>query len=300
MDEPRPVGQAAPTPGRMFADRSSWRKVGVGGADAIEWLDDLLTADLSGLGPNRAARALLLSPTGRIRADVTVAVTGGLVLLIQEPIQPDPIDRLLSPYVLSSDVDLHDRTADLCLFALPDWPSPPDAPGAAFTTPSCLGPGFDLTASIEDHARLTASLSKAFTPATEPDIHAWRVERGIARFGIDALPEDLPQEGGLIEAVAFDKGCYLGQEAVAKVRNLGHPRRLLLHLTCEGPVAEGDPVLVGEEKAGVITSAAAAPNGSVVLARVGWDQREAPLATPSGYRLRRALEPAEAPGTAGR
>ena len=286
MDERRRGSGDADTPGGMFVDLSSWRKIGVGGTDAIEWLDDLLTSDLSGLGPNLAARALLLGPTGRIRADVTVASAGDSVLLIQDPIQPDPIDRLLAPYVLSSDVELHDRTAGLCLFALPDRQSPPDAPGAAFTTPSCLGPGFDLTAPTEDHARLTASLSKAFAPATDARIEAWRVERGIARFGIDALPEDLPQEGGVIEAVAFAKGCYLGQEAVAKVRNLGHPRRMVLHLACYGPCAAGDPVLAGEERAGVITSAAATPNGTFVLARVGWAHRDAALATGAGRPLR--------------
>jgi tRNA-modifying protein YgfZ len=274
----------------MFADLSTWRKIGVGGADAIEWLDDLLTADLSGLGPGRAARALLLSPTGRIRADVTVAVAGGSVLLIQDPTQPDPIDRLLAPYVLSSDVELDDRTADLCLFALPDRPTPPDAPGAAFTTPSCLGPGSDLTSRMEDRRRLMASLSKAFMRASDSEIDAWRISRGIARFGIDALPEDLPQEGGLIDAVAFDKGCYLGQEAVAKVRNLGHPRRLLLRFACDEPASAGEPVLDDERPAGIVTSAAATGAGSVLLARVGWDHRDAALTTASGGPLRPLTE----------
>ncbi len=286
MDEPRPENGDARAPAGMFADLSSWRKIGVAGAGAVEWLDDLLTPDLSGLGPHRAARALLLGPTGRIRADVTVAVAGGSVLLIQDPVQPDPIDRLLAPYVLSSDVELGDRTTDQCLFALPGHEALPDLPGAAITTPSCVGPGFDLTAPDNDRARLAASLSERFTVATGSQLDAWRIELGIPRFGIDALPEDLPQEGGLIEAVAFDKGCYLGQEAVAKVRNLGHPRRLLLHLTCGGPAAAGDPVLAGEDRAGVITSAAARPNGTIVLARVGWAHRDAELTTPAGVRLR--------------
>jgi folate-binding protein YgfZ len=135
---------------------------------------------------------------------------------------------------------------------------------------------------------LTASLSRTYLPATEAHLEAWRVEQGIARFGIDARSEDLPQEGGLIDAVAFDKGCYPGQEAVAKVRNLGHPRRLVMHLTCEGPVAAGDPVLAGEERAGEVTSAVATLNGTVVLARVGWNHRDAELATPTRDRLRRA------------
>src|SRR6266540_722172 len=74
--------------GWAFADLSSWRKVAVSGGDAFEWLNDLVSADLSGLGPNRARRSLLLSPTGRIRAEFTVAAPDGPLMLVQDPDQP--------------------------------------------------------------------------------------------------------------------------------------------------------------------------------------------------------------------
>jgi folate-binding protein YgfZ len=279
---------------QLVVDLSAWRKVDVSGADAIDWLDDLLTADLSHLGPNGAQRALLLSPTGRIQADVTAAVPGGSVLLIQDPAQPEPIDRLLSPYVLSSDVVLKDRTDELCLFALPGRTAPPDAPGSAFTTPSCLGPGVDLSAPAEDRDRLIASLSEAFVRATDLQTEAWRVRAGIPRFGIDALPEDLPQEAGLVGAVAFGKGCYLGQEAVAKVQNLGHPRRLVVHLVADGAIAAGMTLYAGGDGdvVGRVTSAATAVDGTAVaLARIRWDAREAPLRSADGIRLRTAELP---------
>jgi folate-binding protein YgfZ len=271
---------------KAFVDLSAWRKIGVTGADSIAWLNDLLTADLSGLGPNRSQRALLLTPTGSIRADVTVAIPGGSVVLFQDPAQPQPIERLLAPYVLSSDVELDDRTAELCLFALLDATAPPNAPGTASTTPSCLGPGFDLTALGEDHDRVFRSLSKVFAETSEAEAEPWRVMTGVPRFGVDALPEDLPQEAGLSAAVSFGKGCYLGQEAVAKVQNLGHPRRLVVALEADGALGAGDVLLMEGREAGRVTSAARDDHGTVALGRVRWDSRHGPFQTTGGHLVR--------------
>jgi folate-binding protein YgfZ len=279
--------------GRAFVDLSAWRKVEVSGDDAWHWLDDLLTADLSALEPGAAAHALLLGPTGRIRADVTVARTVAVrILLLQDPAQPDPVDRLLAPYVLSAGVDLHDRTDELCLFALPNAGTAPEVADADRTQPSCLGPGTDLTAPAAERDRLQASLSASLSPATLEQADAWRIRRGLPRFGVDALPEDLPQEGGLDDAVSADKGCFPGQEAVAKVRNLGHPRRIVLHVVADAPLTAGEPVLHEGTEVGVVTSVAAADGAAVVaLARVGWKARTGPLATGRGVALRPANEP---------
>ena len=82
----------------------------VTGADATAWLHDLVTADIASLAPGRARRSLLLTPTGRIRADVTVVRDEEGSSCSQEPAQPDRIEALLDPYVLSSDVALGDVT----------------------------------------------------------------------------------------------------------------------------------------------------------------------------------------------
>jgi folate-binding protein YgfZ len=273
--------------GRAFADLSGWRKVGVDGREALSWLQGLLTADLSDLAPGRARRSLLLSPTGQVRAEVTVAVPGGSILLLQDPLQPSVAD-LLAPYVLSSDVRLDDRTDELTVLSFPGLSTEPSVPGTAASSPSCLGRGVDLVAMAEDREGLVASLSRSFTPATAEDVEVWRVRAGIPRVGVDTAPEDLPQEAGLEEAVAFDKGCYLGQEAVARVRNLGHPRRVVLALEADRPVERGEPVLVEGAEVGRVTSSAPGPGGrgAVLLARVRWEARGGPFRTRSGTMLR--------------
>ncbi|HEX2266939.1 MAG TPA: hypothetical protein VHI97_01890, partial [Actinomycetota bacterium] len=77
--------------GRAFVDLSSWRKIAVTGSDAFRWLNDLVSADLTGLRSGQARRSLLLSPTGQVRADFTVLAYPEGLLLLQDPAQPHEI-----------------------------------------------------------------------------------------------------------------------------------------------------------------------------------------------------------------
>jgi folate-binding protein YgfZ len=268
--------------GRAFVDLSSWRKIGVSGGDAVAWLNDLISADIADLAPGEARRSLLLSPTGKVRAAFTVTAAGGAVVLIQDPVQPRSIADLLSPYVLSSDAALEDRTHELSLFAFPGRPNPPESPATIRSAPSCVGPGADLLSSAADHDPVLAHLSETFEEASQEALEAWRVGAGLARFGVDGAEDDLPQEAGLGAAVSFDKGCFLGQETVAKVRNLGHPRRLVMRLGAERAVSPGDAVMgANGTPVGEVTSAA----GHVALARIRWEAREGPFAGPGGVTL---------------
>lgn len=272
--------------GKAFADLSYWRKVAVWGADALAWLDDLVTADISDLAPGRARHALLLTPTGGIRASFTVGAPGGTLLLIQDPSQPGPIEQLLGPYVLSSDVTLEDRTTALAIFAFPGRREAPEVPHATPLAPSSLGVGVDILAPAEDHDLLLRSLSEIYRHAGNEDVEVWRIAAGIPRFGVDALEGDLPQESGLSSAVSREKGCFPGQEAVAKVDTLGHPRRLVLALEAEGPASPGDPVMLDGSEVGQITSAAGVGARTLVLARLRWEARGADLRTGLGTELR--------------
>lgn len=271
--------------GTAFLDLSSWRKIAVSGGDAPGWLNDLVSADISDLASGHARRSLLLSPNGRVRAEFTIARSGGLFLL-QDPVQPTSIQALLAPYVLSSDVALEDRTAELALFAFPGRTVAPGTTGTTVSAPSCTGMGgVDLLAPEEDHDAVQTSLSKGNQLAEPEALDAWRTAAGIARFCVDATDDDLPQEAGFEDAVSFDKGCYLGQEAVAKVRNLGHPRRLVLHLAADEEVSPGDAVLAGGEQVGEVTSATGSDGRWRLLAQVRWAGRDGPFHTASGVGL---------------
>ena len=261
--------------GRAFVDLSLWWKVAVEGSDAGAWLNDLLSAELDGLEPGASRRSLLLTPTGRIRASVAVTRLEEGFLLVQDPIQPERVDSLLDRYVLSSDVRLGDRSDELSLLALPGR-------SEGTYSPSVLGPGADVLAASGQERDALSDLVEA----SADDVEAWRIRKGVARFPLDLTPDSLPHEAEQGDAVAYGKGCFLGQEAVAKVRNLGHPPFVVLAATARGPAGAGDVVLSGDGEAGVVTSAAQGEDGTTaVIARVRWAVKDSVLRTAGGVEL---------------
>jgi folate-binding protein YgfZ len=225
-------------------DLTEWRRVLVGGTDARDWLEDLLTARIS----EGATRALLLTPTGRIRADVHLIPGRQGVLLIHDPIQPKPIDELLAPYVLSSDVQLGPF----------DGPLVGDREG--------------------DDLRLAHGTEALSLQAFDE----WRIHEGLPRFGMDLDEDSLPQEAGWERFIDFTKGCFMGQEAMAKIRNMsGHPTRVIRALRADAPVAADEPVVAAGDEVGIVTSAA----GTDVIVRIRWAARDTDLATAGGIKL---------------
>jgi tRNA-modifying protein YgfZ len=290
MDQVSESELAALEEERAFLDRSAWRKVRVTGGDAVTWLGDLLAADIAGLEPGRGCRSLLLTPTGRIRADVQVARRDDDLFLLQAPEQPEHIGLALNTYVLSADVSLEDRTNDLALFTVPGRAASLVGIHGA-TEPSSVGPGIDVLVDAGKPAWrfVEACIAAGHEEAGGDAYEVWRVRRGIARMGGDFDERSLPAEAGLEATIDSEKGCFLGQEAVARVRNLGHPRRLLRHLHGPGPIAAGEAVFAGPNAVGEVTSAAPDGDGSTVIARVRWDAATEPLTVSGGRSLEGAL-----------
>jgi folate-binding protein YgfZ len=271
---------------RAFTDASSFRKVQVRGDQALPWLHELVTSDVGSLQPGGSRRALLLTPTGRIRADFVVSRTEDRVLLLQDDAQPNPIDQTLSPYVLGSGVELADMTPDLSLFCVIGAAA--ERVGHPGTRPSVLGDGMDLVGPANDAWRVGSMLmKKQLTEVGSQALEVRRVLEGRVRFPIDLDEASMPSEAGLDELIDITKGCFLGQEAVARVRNLGHPPRVILHMRAEGPAAPGDKVHAGPSEVGVVTSAATIDGITTVLVRVRWVSAEAPLSCGDGVRLKR-------------
>jgi folate-binding protein YgfZ len=267
--------------GLAWVDLSSVRKVRVPGSDARRWLHDLVTTDVASLSPGETRRTLLLDPTGHIRADLHVAHDGEAFWIFQAPDQDDVV-AALAPYVLSSDVSLEDRSASTRLIAFPGLPEPERAHGLR---PSVLGEGVDvLTAG--DGAPLRPEGRIKVGPGA---VEVWRIRRGVARMGPDFDRTSIPAEAGLSAEIDVTKGCFLGQESVARVRNLGHPPRVLRHLAADSPVEGGTEVLddLGRP-AGRVTSAAIGPDGegTSLLATIRWDARDALLRSETGVALR--------------
>ena len=279
-DGPGAAGTAFDS-GEAFADLSKRRKVSISGAEAVRWLNELVTADIADIAPGRARRALLLSPDGGVRADFTVAVPGGTLVLLQDPAQRSVLDAL-APYV-EGDVELEDRTEKLALFGFPGR-SPPDTPGTALSIPSCLGTGVDLVAMARERDTLLKSLGSVLRRATDEELEAWRVASGLPRMGVDVLEGDRPADAGLLDAIDGDKAAFVGREALLAE----HPspgRHLVVPLSAHGALAVGDPIGCNGEEVGEITSAANLDGTTFAIARIRADAGGEALVGPGDIAL---------------
>jgi tRNA-modifying protein YgfZ len=113
--------------------------------------------------------------------------------------------------------------------------------------------------------------------ASTESVEAWRIHRGLPRMGADFGQDALPAEAGLEDAIDLTKGCFLGQESVAKVRNLGHPPRLIRHARSEGPVGRGATVFAHGSPVGKVTSAVTLDGATDTIVRVRWDAANSDL-----------------------
>ncbi|HEX6398932.1 MAG TPA: tRNA-modifying protein YgfZ, partial [Actinomycetota bacterium] len=139
-----------------------------------------------------------------------------------------------------------------------------------------------VVATGEAVAALRAGLSAAdFVEASPEALERRRIRRGVPRMGADFGTDALPAEVGLESAIDLTKGCFLGQESVAKVRNLGHPPRAIVPVRSRSPLRVGMPVLAGGAEVGEVTSVAA--DGHVdAIARIRWGAAGQELSTPAG------------------
>lgn len=278
---------AAPDGGRAYVELDDTALTLVSGADARAWLHDLITTDVESLARLQTRPSLLLGPTGRIRASFHVlGVSDRDLLLAQGPDQPDAIADLLAPYVLSSDVTL--GPSRLRIFAFGSGIEPPAWLPDSFR-PSVLGDGFDVLAGASEEdvfqdLRDRLASDGIATVGLEA-VESRRIGRGQPRFPVDLDADSLPAEAGWDGPPVTDraKGCFLGQEAVAKVANLGHPTRIVLAVAADDPLRPGDPLFDDGIAVGSVTST----SGTEGIARVAWAAREAGLSTSSGAIVRR-------------
>jgi tRNA-modifying protein YgfZ len=239
--------------------RPTARTIRVSGADAGRWLNDLVTAGIERLADGASVRSLILSPTGRIRAEFHVLRDGDACLLAQTIDQPEAIDTILAPYVLSSAVRLD-----------PDGRSPVLVPTDEGWRAALRPP--------PDADEVDAAAAER-----------WRIESGVARFPADLDVDSLPAEAGLDVPPVTDtgKGCFLGQESVARVRNLGHPTRLVRAVEADAALRPGEPVLAAGAEVGLVTSAVVGAGAwRPAIVRIRWDARDADLRTGPGTTLR--------------
>jgi folate-binding protein YgfZ len=270
-----------------LVDRSERGKLALTGSEAKAFLHGQVTNDIEGLEPGRGCYAAFLTHKGKMLGDLRVLDLGDELLLDTERVTLQELFNMIRRYKLASDVELHKRTLQLSLLSLVG----PDALRVAGAgalgagehanrraeiagAPVVLAAtdvGVDVFVAAEAATDVRAALAAAgAVPVAEEAAETLRVERGRPRYGIDLDEGTIPQEAGLNErAVSFTKGCYVGQETVARLFYRGKPNRHLRGLRLSAPAATGDALRRGEKEVGRVGSVALSPaHGPIALAIV--------------------------------
>ncbi|WP_431679894.1 YgfZ/GcvT domain-containing protein [Kitasatospora sp. KL5] len=215
--------------GRGFVDLSHRGVVTVGGADRLSWLHLLLTQHVSALPPQQAADALILSPHGHVEHALYLVDDGTTTWLHVEPGTAPALLAYLESMKFFYRVEIADATADFAVVHLPAG-SAASADGAAAVRE--LPYGRDLFLPRAELEKLTAGYGPA---AGVWAYEALRIEGHRPRLGFETDHRTIPHEvDWLATAVHLQKGCYRGQETVARVHNLGRPPRRLVFLHLDG------------------------------------------------------------------
>jgi folate-binding protein YgfZ len=265
-------------------DRSGRGKLLLKGSEAAEYLQGQLTNDIEALDAGEGCYAALLDRKGHMQTDMRVLRLAADEVWIDTEAEALPAARRhLEMYKVGREVEVEDvtetrallsligpRSAELC--GAPPLPEHECEP-LSVSGIECLAVGtafgIDLIASAGDSERLRAAMAEAGAVEVSPDaVEILRIEAGTPRFGAEMDSATMPAETGIVAAaVNFEKGCYIGQETVARLHYRGKPNRHLRGLRLSAPAAPGETLLAGEKEVGRVGGSCVSPIfGPIALA----------------------------------
>lgn len=265
-------------------DRSARGKLIVSGSEAAEYLQGQLTNDVEALSPGDGQYAALLDRKGHMQADMRVLRTSTEEIWIDtEPEALAAAKRHLEMYKIGRDVAIADLTGERAILsligprsveiagtaALPEHASASINISGADCVAVGTADGIDLIVKTADAFAVREALLATGAAAVDPQAaEVLRIEAGAPRFGAEMSAETMPAEAGIVErAVSFTKGCYIGQEPVARLHYKGRPNRHLRGLELSAPAAPGESLQLGEKEVGRIGSSCVSPaRGPIGLA----------------------------------
>ena len=271
-----------------IVDRAGRGRLALTGPDAKSFLQGQLTNDIEALEPGRGCYAAFLTHKGKMLGDLRVLDSGDELLLSCERVALQPLFNMIRRYKLGSDVELHKRTIEMGELSLigpgaRSLAGAPDSLGSSehdnawaeigghpvLLVVTDVGLDIFCDASRLEGVRGTL-LAAGAGEGTEEAAEILRVELGRPRYGLDLDENVIPQEAGLNErAVSFEKGCYVGQETVARLFYRGKPNRHLRGLRLSEPVEAGAVLRLGEKEVGRVSSPVLSPShGPIALALV--------------------------------
>ena len=272
------------TSGCGLIDLSHRAKLSLGGSDRTRWLNGMITNNIRDLAVGHGVYAFLLNPQGHILSDLYAYNRGESIMLDTERSQSEKLLATFDHYIIMDDVEVQDATAEASAIAVAG-PKTGDVLHAAGFEGSSLEPLEFIAVKVGDiHATLvrgdfpatswfeiwtsttqldelrTVLLSSGAKPVSADALELFRIAAGVPRYGQDIRERDLPQETEQARALNFNKGCYVGQEIVERIRSRGAVHRKFSGFDIEGPLlARGAKIQSDGKDVGEITSAIELP-----------------------------------------
>jgi folate-binding protein YgfZ len=253
----------------VLTPRALWRLTG---PDAARYLNGQVTNDVGRLANGHACYAAVCTAKGRMEGDVSIALHSREFYLEADPILHESLGARLEKYLIADDAVFED-VSDLWSLRHVFGATPPPAPETGFVIAYARF-------GVPGHDAWDANPNAAIADATvEADvIETLRLEHGIPRWGAELTTATLPPEAGphLLEAISYTKGCYVGQETIARLKSVGHVNRSLVFLQSDSAAfpAPGTKLMLGDHETGAVTSSGYSPRLEKGIA-LGYAQRQA-------------------------
>jgi len=239
--------QRALLEGKAWADLSHLSIIAISGDDRLKWLHDLTTQHLTDFGAGLWTSAMILDPRGHVEYQFNLVDDAAAAYLVLDPPFAESLITYLNKMRFMLKVEVRDASSEFAVLR---------APGA----PTEIGGPFALVPRAE-LAEMKATFSSTAMEVGTWALDAERVAAGRPRHGFDTDFKSIPNELGVLHSsVHMNKGCYRGQETVAKIYNLGKPPRRLVMLHLDGHAVvmppTGTPVMNGEVQVGFLGTVA--------------------------------------------
>jgi len=240
-----------------FFDLSARTKLRVTGADRIRFLNGQTTNDVRKAGAEATQESCVLNAKGHFDAHVFLSATPNDIWIDADQELRELLQTRLERYVIADDVKIEDVTDQSALFHLLAG-SEPKISDAKFDFRSRrLGiDGWDLWVEAARAEAMKRALAADYRAMDESEWEVLRIESGIPRWGCELTREIIPPEANLAaRAIDYEKGCYIGQEVISRMKMSGQTRQRLCGVTSEKALAPGKELHAETKMVGHVTSA---------------------------------------------
>jgi folate-binding protein YgfZ len=215
-----------------FLDLSARAKFRITGTDGLRFLNGQITNDLRKASETVAIEACVLNAKGKTDAHIFIGALGECFVVDAEPNLREKLRARLVRYVIADDVEIEDVTDQFSLFHVLSQESPTSEYGRITSARRFAEPGWDIWSDPARHNALRQQLSAGFAFLDCAAAEVMRIEQGIPRWGFELTEEIIPIEANLEQrTIDYQKGCYIGQEVISRIKMSGQTNKRLCGLT---------------------------------------------------------------------